>query len=111
MRRPPKLAFGLLKLLAPERDELVGDLTEAFRNSHSRWWYWRQVVGAIFVGAIRTSRAHPFGVARGLIVGWIVMWTLSHYVAPQILRLDEVLFVIDEASGVPEPIFEAAEGV
>jgi hypothetical protein len=59
----------------------------------SSLWYWRQVIAAIFVGAVRASRAHPFAVARGLAVGWIVMWTLSRYVAPQILGFDEWLFV------------------
>jgi hypothetical protein len=93
MNQPPKLAVFLLQRLVPEHEPLRGDLLEGVQGGATNLWYWRQVIAAIFVGALRAGRAHPFGVARGLAVGWIVMWTLSRYVAPQILGFDEWLFV------------------
>jgi hypothetical protein len=93
MKQPPRLAVFLLKRLVPEHEPLRGDLLEGVQGGATSLWYWRQVIAAIFVGAIRTCRARPFGVARGLAIGWIVMWILSRYVAPQILGFDEWLFV------------------
>jgi hypothetical protein len=93
MKQPPRLAAFLLQRLVPEHEPLRGDLLEGVHGGESSLWYWRQVIAAIFVGAIRTCRAHPFAVARGLAVGWIGMWILSRYVAPQIQGFDERLFV------------------
>jgi predicted permease len=55
--RPPALARGLLRVLAPRRayDELAGDLLELFAvrvaragAAAARRWYWRQVLRAYF---------------------------------------------------------------
>ena len=42
---PQKLAFGLLRLLAPAHDALAGDLLEQVRRGRSRLWLWRQLIG------------------------------------------------------------------
>lgn len=52
MNRPPRLAESILSALLPrsERDEVVGDLSEAYRRRSvtsgpaATFWYWRQVV-------------------------------------------------------------------
>jgi len=92
-RLPPKLATALLKWFGPDRSELAGDLVERYQSSESRWWYWRQVLAAIVLGAVRDASSHSLAVSRGLVIGWGVMWVLAVYVAPIIVRFDRWLFV------------------
>jgi hypothetical protein len=47
-RRPtPRLALWLLERLVPDAEPLAGDLAEEYVGGRSRWWVWRQVIGAI----------------------------------------------------------------
>jgi len=91
MKPPPKLAFGLLKLLAPESDELVGDLTEAFQDGHSRWWYWRQVICVIVQALLRDIR-HSW-LAVGAAVGGMVLTQFAPLMTAAIQTFDEQLFM------------------
>jgi len=93
MKQPPRLAVYLLHRLALPHDVLIGDLSEEFERRQSTAWYWRQLIAAILVASVRSARTHPFAVARGLVVGWTVMWTLGIYVAPAIVGFDSWLFV------------------
>jgi hypothetical protein len=90
---PPKLATALLKWFGPDRSALAGDLVERYQSSESRWWFWRQVLAAIFFGAVRDGRSHPLALGRGLVIGWGVMWVLAVYAAPIIVGFDTWLFV------------------
>src|SRR6478672_8571707 len=47
--KPPRLAAWILQHFGPElnQEALAGDLNEAFQQSRSRQWYWRQVVAAV----------------------------------------------------------------
>lgn len=91
-RQPPALATRLLERLGPDNAALSGDLREAYEGK-SASWYWRQVLAAICVGAMRDGRLHVFGVARGVAIGWGVMWMLAVHVAPIIVGFDSWLFV------------------
>lgn len=51
MRQPPRLATWLLNTLGTEDRALAGDLLERYRSGQSRWWYWRQVLVGIAIGA------------------------------------------------------------
>ena len=56
--RPPRLAVLLLRHLYPKdnRDVLIGDLLERFREGRSNRWFWRQAMVAITVGVWRSLR-------------------------------------------------------
>jgi hypothetical protein len=60
-REPPRIAVWLLKILASpyQRESLVGDLLEMYRDGRSRLWYWRQVIAALLVARLRTVRMLP----------------------------------------------------
>jgi hypothetical protein len=70
---PQKLAFGLLRLLAPAHDALVGDLLEQVRSGRSGLWLWRQVIGVIFAGCIRDLREDRLGALKVVALGWAAM--------------------------------------
>jgi hypothetical protein len=57
---PPALATWLLRHLCQRdtRDALTGDLFERFSDGESGRWFWRQVLVAITVGALRGLRSH-----------------------------------------------------
>ena len=52
------LAGWLLRhfTFGPHREALTGDLSEELQSGRSANWYWRQVLSAIAVGALRKSR-------------------------------------------------------
>jgi hypothetical protein len=52
---PPKLATWLLERLSSgyHRESLEGDLFEQYARGRTRFWYWRQVLIAIFVARKR----------------------------------------------------------
>jgi hypothetical protein len=91
--QPPKLATALLNSLLPGNDALTGDLAETYAQGRSRSWYWRQVVGAIFAASAREISTKPVAITRGLLIGCIVAWGFSNYVARIALDLDKWLFV------------------
>jgi hypothetical protein len=99
--RPPRLARILLDLLAPGRSELAGDLDERFQEVRSRAWYWRQVIGVAFHGAVGDVRAHPVVAARSIFIGWLFLaittrlmfalidfpeWLFTTGIAPSLFR-------------------------
>jgi hypothetical protein len=53
--QPPALASWLLRRLCSTKDKeaLTGDLYERFGEGQSEGWFWRQVVIAILIGAVR----------------------------------------------------------
>ena len=64
------MAFG------PNRESLIGDLTEQYQRGRSTIWYWRQVLAAIFGGAARGIRGR-----KRLATGSLVL-TLFAVVGP-----------------------------
>ena len=88
---PPKLALALLRLLAPGREDIAGDLVEQFRSGKSKFWLWRQVVAAIMHAALRELRLHPFLAARAVLVGWVFLW-IGMRVVFAVVELPEWLF-------------------
>ena len=76
MRTPPALATALLLRLAPADDELTGDLLEEFDSGRSRLWFWRQVLAAIVLGAVRHGAAAPLGTLAGVSTGWATLLLL-----------------------------------
>jgi hypothetical protein len=78
-RQPPRVATWLLHRLTDgeDREVLAGDLLEQFRRGRSSAWYWRQVSGAIVLGAARQVRAHKWLAARALVLGWAAMFAFS----------------------------------
>ena len=57
-RPPPVFATWLLAHFASDyqRDSLVGDLIEQYRQGKSRFWYWKQVVAALVVASAKVLR-------------------------------------------------------
>ena len=57
-RSPPALATWLLEHFASDyqRESLVGDLIEQYHQGASRFWYWKQVVAALFVASAKVLR-------------------------------------------------------
>jgi hypothetical protein len=54
-------------------DALIGDLAEEFRRGRSGWWYWRQALSAILVGAARDLREHKLLAVRAVLIGWMAL--------------------------------------
>jgi hypothetical protein len=73
MRKPPAFATSLLVRLGEEDDALAGDLLEEFSRGRSRTWYWRQVLAAISLAAVRHLRTHPLRAAGGVAIGWLTL--------------------------------------
>jgi hypothetical protein len=59
VRMPPALAMSLLRHLGSgyQSESLEGDLFEEYQQGRAPWWYWRQVLVAIFVARVRSLRA------------------------------------------------------
>jgi hypothetical protein len=55
LRHPPRLAALLTRLLPHEDEPLVGDLIEGHVD-RSNGWFWRQVLFAVLLRAIRRAR-------------------------------------------------------
>src|SRR5215469_17604164 len=79
--QPPTLAVFLLRHLCPKdnREVLIGDLIESFRDGRSDGWFWRQVLIALLVGVSKGLRLHwpqiCFAVAGTLVIvleSWII---------------------------------------
>lgn len=54
-REPPRLALTLLERFAPDNAAMVGDLVEEFAQRPSAAWFWRQVIGAIWIATFRQT--------------------------------------------------------
>ena len=51
LRPVPAVATWFLRLFcsSAEHESLIGDLLERYRQGRSRFWYWRQVLGIVFL--------------------------------------------------------------
>jgi hypothetical protein len=78
-RERPQLVTWLLQRLAsgPNRESLIGDLTEQYQRGRSVTWYWRQVLTAILVGAARDVRDHKLLAVRALSICWTAVFFLN----------------------------------
>jgi len=77
--QPPALALWLLRHFLPRRNReaITGDLLERFREGRSAYWFWRQVLVAILVGAssqLRTQWTEICFAAAGTALIWGVPW-------------------------------------
>ena len=63
--------FRVSLVLGSKNEALAGDLLEEFKRRRSVAWYWRQVLGAIFVGFSNELRA------QWLRVGFAIAWTCA----------------------------------
>jgi hypothetical protein len=68
----PSFATWLLQTFAtgPNNENLAGDIAERYAAGRSRFWYWRQVLAAIFVSLFREVRSNGLMAIRALVVGW-----------------------------------------
>jgi hypothetical protein len=76
MRHPPRVATAVLLRLAPDDESLLGDLIEEYASGRSRGWYWRQVMSAVLLGAVRAVRSHPVRVSGAVAAGWLTLLAL-----------------------------------
>jgi hypothetical protein len=74
MREPPKLATWLLSCLgcSADNDAVLGDIAERYLEGKSAYWYWKQILIAIAVGAVSDVRDHRMLVIRAAIAGMLV---------------------------------------
>ena len=70
MRKHPALATGLLIRLGPQDEAFIGDLAEEYERGRSRAWYWRQVLSAVVLTAVRQIGTHPMRALAAVGVGW-----------------------------------------
>jgi hypothetical protein len=79
--QPPAFAVFLLRHLCPKdnREVLIGDLLESFREGRSDGWFWRQVLIALLAGVSKGLRLHwpqiCFAVVGSLVIvleSWIM---------------------------------------
>jgi hypothetical protein len=77
-------------------DGLIGDLLEAYRGGRSDWWYWRQVLAAIVIGAVTTVRSHKVLSVRALALGWLSGWLYVNYVGSSVLEVARTAFNFSE---------------
>jgi hypothetical protein len=73
MRKLPRLATALLLRLGPADESFVGDLVEEYAAGRSRAWYWRQVLSAVVLGALRQVHTHPISTLAGVATGWATL--------------------------------------
>jgi len=113
MRKPPKVASGILRHLGQLDEGAVGDLLEEFQSGKSGAWYWRQVAGVVWAALVPEIRVHPIALVVCVVIGSFVSWE----VAPTVVR-----FTIDAAfrsytrryfahGGVPPPLFWPVNGI
>jgi hypothetical protein len=55
------------------RDALIGDLLERLQGGRSAWWYWRQVVLAIFFQVVNDVRERKLSVLVAIVTGVVVL--------------------------------------
>lgn len=77
-RPPPRVATWLLQrcLRGRHAESLAGDLLELHQEGRSRWWYWREVLTAIFADHVNALRASGRSLGLALLVGGgaILVW-------------------------------------
>jgi hypothetical protein len=73
---PPRLATTLLARFV-DNDALAGDLQEEYRSGRSAAWYWRQVVAAVVIAALRRGDWHELFAAQGLVMQWVMLGLVS----------------------------------
>lgn len=73
---PPKAAKWLLSHFgcSPNNDAVIGDLDERYRESHSRAWYWGQVMKAVFASIFQEVRTQRMLAFRALLTGWTLLF-------------------------------------
>jgi hypothetical protein len=81
-----------MRWMGPRDEALIGDLLEAYRGGRSDWWYWRQVLAAIVIGAVTTVRSHKVLSVRAIALGWCFVWLYVNYVAPAVLVAARTMF-------------------
>jgi hypothetical protein len=82
---PPRLASALMRWMGPRDEALVGDLLEEHRNGRSDWWYWRQVLAAIVIGAVTAVRSHSVLAIRAVALGWCFLLLYVNYAGSSVL--------------------------
>jgi hypothetical protein len=86
--QPPALAHWLLKHFgcSPNNETVIGDLSERYRQGHSRGWYWGQALSAIAIGLVTFVRSDRSLAIRALAIGWGLIF-LSAPALPLILHM------------------------
>jgi hypothetical protein len=80
-RPAPAFATILLKLFCsgPEHDSVEGDLMEQYHLGRGRFWYWKQVLGVVFLGlygkAARRPLIHTSRIPVGLLFSALLVTT------------------------------------
>jgi hypothetical protein len=104
---PPRIPAWLLRRFV-SNDALIGDFTEEFRRGRSGWWYWRQALGSVLLGAYQDVCLHKLMTLRAIVVGWGVLtvpWSIGRTfffrLPPGLFEVSYVLFmsIVASASG------------
>jgi hypothetical protein len=82
--RPPVIAAWILDRFGatPETEAIAGDLIEQYQQGRSRWWYWREVIVAIFRGTWFEVRQHSPLLLIAIAMGWILDLTWHSVITP-----------------------------
>ncbi len=73
---PPRLATMLLHRVV-SNDALAGDLQEEYQSGRSALWYWRQVLAALVIAALRRGDWRELFAAQGLVMQWVMLGLVS----------------------------------
>jgi len=82
--RPPVIAGWILLRFGPmpETEAIAGDLIEQYQQGRSRWWYWREVVVAIFRATWFEVRQDGRVLLIAIAMGWILNLAWHSVITP-----------------------------
>ncbi len=82
--RPPVIAEWILHRFGPmpETEAIAGDLIEQYQQGRSRWWYWREVVVAIFRGTWFEVRQDSGLLLIAIAMSWILNLAWHSVITP-----------------------------
>jgi hypothetical protein len=71
---PPRTATWLLERLGSHSraEPLLGDLAEEFAGGRTRFWYWRQTLGALGLDLLRALRTHTLSFIAAVLTGCVL---------------------------------------
>jgi len=91
---PPIIAAWILHRFgpSPETDAIAGDLIEQYQQGRSRWWYWREVVVAIFRGTWFEVRQDTRLLLIAIAMGWMLNLAWHSVITPFEYSLIDYVF-------------------
>ena len=74
-----------MRWMGPRDEALIGDLLEAYRNGRSAWWYRRQVLAVIVIGAVSVVSSQKIMTIRAIALGWCFVWLYLNFLGSLVL--------------------------